>query len=461
MKKLLYIGLILSFIACQPTKTIDYSTIAGKIENSDFKTFELTSLDYEFSQTITLNEDNSFNDTIKNLNKGYYRITLGKKNYKIYLEPSYSLNLNYDASNNENALKFDGKGAAENTFLNSQIAFIKSLKKYSNYKFVGKLDEADFLTKMDSVKKAKRDFLNASNNLGDHFKNLEEKNITYGWANQLTNYESMKRYVSKDESFKVSDDFHNYKKSLSQEDDNLISVSSYVSYFKNYILILTQEATAKDSLKDYSQVYLNFIADSISNQTLKNNLLYNDAKYSITYVDDFEGYYKIYNKSSTNKVNNSKIETIYNALKKVAKGNVSPLFVDYENYAGGTTSLIDLRGKFVYIDVWATWCGPCIAEIPSLKKIEKAYHKKNIAFVSLSVDTDKAHDAWRKMIKDEKLGGIQLFSDKNWNSKFVTDYMIKGIPRFILIDPKGNIVSANAPRPSSPKLIKLFEEYNL
>ncbi len=111
--------------------------------------------------------------------------------------------------------------------------------------------------------------------------------------------------------------------------------------------------------------------------------------------------------------------------------------------------------------MWATWCGPCKREIPFLKKIEKAYHGKNIAFVSVSVDTKKDHGAWQKMIKDKKLGGIQLFSDNNWKSKFVTDYMIKGIPRFILIDPKGNIVSANAPRPSSPKLKTLLKEYDL
>ena len=56
------------------------------------------------------------------------------------------------------------------------------------------------------------------------------------------------------------------------------------------------------------------------------------------------------------------------------------------NQNGETISLSDLKGKYVYIDVWATWCGPCIAEIPSLKKVEKLYHNKNIEFVSISID---------------------------------------------------------------------------
>ncbi len=158
------------------------------------------------------------------------------------------------------------------------------------------------------------------------------------------------------------------------------------------------------------------------------------------------------------------------ALKRdLPKGAVSPTFVDYENYKGGKTSLKDLKGKYVYVDVWATWCGPCKAEIPSLKKVEKKYHGKNIAFVSLSIDDDrshggsweKAHDDWKKFVAEEELGGIQLFAPKGWKSEFVTGYRINGIPRFILIDPKGNIVTPTAPRPSSDELIKLFDEENI
>ena len=155
------------------------------------------------------------------------------------------------------------------------------------------------------------------------------------------------------------------------------------------------------------------------------------------------------------------------ALKKdLPKGNPSPTFEEYENYSGGTTSLSDLKGKYVYIDVWATWCAPCKAEIPHLKQIEKDYHDKNIAFVSISIDDDRSHKGswekanqdWRAMVKDKELGGIQLFAPKGWKSKFVTDYRINGIPRFILIDPNGNIVSPDAPRPSSPKLRSTLDE---
>ena len=144
----------------------------------------------------------------------------------------------------------------------------------------------------------------------------------------------------------------------------------------------------------------------------------------------------------------------YYNQKKVANklDNTASVTFDYENHKGGKTKLEDLRGKYVYIDVWATWCGPCRAEIPFLKKVEEKYEGKNIEFVSISVDVDKDHEKWVNFVKEKELGGMQLFADKNWNSEFMKSYNINSIPRFILIDPKGNIVKSDAERPSSPAL---------
>jgi thiol-disulfide isomerase/thioredoxin len=143
------------------------------------------------------------------------------------------------------------------------------------------------------------------------------------------------------------------------------------------------------------------------------------------------------------------------AAKKM-EGVVSPSF-DYENHKGGKTKLEDLRGKYVYIDVWATWCGPCIAEIPHLKKVEEKYHGKNIEFVSISVDTEKDYEKWKKMVVSKELGGIQLFADKNWTSDFIKAYGINAIPRFILIGPDGKVIKADAARPSSASLTELLD----
>ena len=142
-------------------------------------------------------------------------------------------------------------------------------------------------------------------------------------------------------------------------------------------------------------------------------------------------------------------------LKKL-NGTVSPSF-NFENHKGGFTSLESLKGKYVYVDVWATWCGPCRQEIPFLQKTEEAYHGKNIEFVSISVDVMKDKEKWNKFVTDKNLGGIQLLADKDWKSDFVQGYKINGIPRFILISPEGKIVNADAPRPSSPELVTLLD----
>jgi len=153
---------------------------------------------------------------------------------------------------------------------------------------------------------------------------------------------------------------------------------------------------------------------------------------------------------------------MYSKNKAFAKGSPSPEFKNYMDFKGGEKSLDSFKGKYIYIDVWATWCGPCIQQIPFLSSLEKEYHRKNIAFVSISTDEsrrsggswDAAENKWRKFVKDKQLTGTQLWAGQDYD--FQKAYQINSIPRFILIDPKGNIVNANAPRPSEPRLKQLF-----
>ncbi len=150
----------------------------------------------------------------------------------------------------------------------------------------------------------------------------------------------------------------------------------------------------------------------------------------------------------------------HEVLTQLATGMESPTFT-YPDINGKNVSLKSLKGKYVYIDVWATWCGPCKVQIPYLKDIEKVYEDKNIAFVGLSIDTQENKSKWEAMVQERDLSGLQLLADKDWKSDFIIEYYITGIPRFILIDPDGNIVSADAPRPSDPALIQLFNELKI
>ncbi|HPA31468.1 MAG TPA: TlpA disulfide reductase family protein, partial [Bacteroidia bacterium] len=135
-------------------------------------------------------------------------------------------------------------------------------------------------------------------------------------------------------------------------------------------------------------------------------------------------------------------------LSKLQKGNTSPDF-SLQDIKGKTFSLSDFKGKVVYIDVWATWCGPCKAEMPFMKKIQEDLKGKDVAFIGICA-WDKQEN-WKKYIEENKMQGTQLFAPDR-ALPFLKEYDIKGIPRFILLDKEGKIVEADAARPSDPQL---------
>jgi thiol-disulfide isomerase/thioredoxin len=109
-------------------------------------------------------------------------------------------------------------------------------------------------------------------------------------------------------------------------------------------------------------------------------------------------------------------------------------------------------GKVVLIDVWATWCKPCLDELPALEALEKAFEGKNVTFISLSIDTDKAK--WKQMVESKKMSGLHLFSNRK--GPIAEDYELETVPRYILFDKNGKTVAIDAPRPSDPKLTELI-----
>ncbi|MFT4155846.1 TlpA family protein disulfide reductase [Parafilimonas sp.] len=133
-----------------------------------------------------------------------------------------------------------------------------------------------------------------------------------------------------------------------------------------------------------------------------------------------------------------------NELIRTQVGKPAPLFT-LENNFGETFTLEEFKGKVIYLDLWASWCGPCRAETPSFKILyDKFKDNSQIAFISIAV-----HDGvneWKKAIEKDKPNWLQLI-DKDgfvWKS-----YVANAIPKFILIDKKGNIVDFDAPRPSN------------
>jgi len=145
----------------------------------------------------------------------------------------------------------------------------------------------------------------------------------------------------------------------------------------------------------------------------------------------------------------------------VQVGEPSPGFA-FENVNGETTELKDFLGKYVLIKVWASWCAPCKAQIPFQREIEAAYEGKDIAFVNVAVDKQENIADWRDYVTENKLSGVHVISDKSFDSDFVKAYGIKGIPRFILVDPEGKVVSTKTPFPAEKeKLIAFLDDLEI
>lgn len=136
--------------------------------------------------------------------------------------------------------------------------------------------------------------------------------------------------------------------------------------------------------------------------------------------------------------------------KKTATGKAAPEITLQARDGKNVQLLSVVKGKFTYIDVWATWCGPCCAEIPHLEKlVEKFKDCPDVQFISISTDRNRV--AWEKKLEKDNPQWAQFILTKENDKIFSKDWGITGIPRFIMIDADGNIFDADATRPSDPK----------
>lgn len=127
-----------------------------------------------------------------------------------------------------------------------------------------------------------------------------------------------------------------------------------------------------------------------------------------------------------------------------------------EDINGQQVCLNQFKGKYVLIDIWATWCGPCKGEIPSLQKQEEAFEGENVVFLGISLDSKK--DVWSQFVHDKKLKGTQIFAGKAADA-ISKHYGVKGIPRFILLDKEGKVLESDFLRPSDENFAKVLRSY--
>ena len=152
------------------------------------------------------------------------------------------------------------------------------------------------------------------------------------------------------------------------------------------------------------------------------------------------------------------IAEIIQSTEKTAIGNTASDFT-VTDPMGKLVSLHDYRGKYVLVDFWASWCGPCRAENPNVVNTYRNYHSDKFDILGVSLDNNK--DQWLKAIQKDKLPWKQGSDLQAWNSQVVKEYGIKGIPFNMLLDPNGKIIARNLRGAELQiTLSELFEKQN-
>ncbi|KAF2510160.1 TlpA family protein disulfide reductase [Flavobacterium zhairuonense] len=448
-KTLLLLLIVVLYSFTTPERT---TNVSGKIINTENKTIRIKG--ELFDKEIKLKPDGSFSENLASESDLIYTIETTKNSFQIYLNKDSKLVINADDANFPSTLKFTGKGSVENQYL-AKKQLITSANPYD---VLYALKENEFLKKLQEIKTSVNNLYLKTKFTDAGFKEKEAKSIYYLEQKHLLLHEQAHGFYGHEEGFKVSETYPKFDKTIDLDND-----SDFLFSNDYQEIVLNQfYKNVEGDVYDIFAAGKNAIPKlkALKSQSIKNRLIENST-YNINIENlDYTKMYQEYMSITNDPVLKQILTTKYNEANAVESGKPSPTF-NYENQKGGKTTLENLKGKYIYIDIWATWCGPCVKEIPFLQKVEEQYKGKNIEFVTISIDAMKDHDKWSKFVTEKQLGGIQLLADNEFKSKFMKAYGVEQIPTFIVLDPNGNIVTPRAPKPSDPKLIELLNSLKI
>ncbi len=453
MKKQLLLGLlILGILGCQNNqdnqdKSNQKVILQGQIKNPVSDSAIILNLKNKTIATITLDSAGYFADTL-HIPAAYYQFHIGNQYAWLYLKPGQQLDMSVDYRNFDQTLHFSGKGADINNYLAQKTLLEQQLKPKISYKYYGQLNEKDFIKLTDSIQNSQRQLLKSVKN--KRFKNLETLRNQLAKNRLIASYPMVKQYLTHNETYQTSKDFPVAYQNVNINDtliDKIPNGLDYINSFINYQL--SQNQTETDPYEK-----LKYIDQHINNQDIKNELVYKEAQYNLLYTKKLDNFYQLFQNIEQDSVYKAKIKVKYDNIKSLQPGEPSPDFTAYD-INGKEYHLKDFAGKALYIDLWATWCAPCRAELPYLDQLKKQYKGQPINFVSFDVYDQK--DKWVQMLNQQKMTGWQLINTDR-DLPFLKKYVVDGIPRFILLDKNGHIVDANAPRPSQKRLISLLDK---
>lgn len=440
-------------IACAQKNTV---VISGKITNPADEPTGLRINYFDRNDTITVNADGTFYAEIGLEEEHLVWFGHGRYAVPLYLIPGAQINLTFDAEESEGWIysnaKITGKKSAASAFLYSlDLKLNKPLTEE-----IVKMKVKDFATIMNNLEQSSAEDIR-------NYIAKKSPSVLFTeriWLKQQSElaikyfeYVRHNQYLLSNEK-SVYKSFQEFINAIPANDvENCKEISEYHYFLYQYNEDRINNLMKESGLYKETKAYINELADEIVAldvpQEIKDDI--GRRHFSVFYKrpDSLrEVYVERYYDVVKNQEYINKFKEHVAIIERTKPGSLAPPF-NYSDISGNMISSESLKGKVIYIDVWATWCGPCIGEIPHQKKLEKELHGEDIAFVSISIDKDRV--TWEEMVKDKELGGCQLYAEEEWETEIIKEYGITGIPRFIIVDKEGKIVEANATRPSNPE----------
>ncbi len=429
-----------------------YVRLSGEITNPNSD--KITIRGNGYIKVIDVNTNGTFDDTLV-IKEGNFTFYDTKESTAMYLAPGYRLDISLDGKEFDETLKYSGIGEKPNNFNASYFLFNeKNAIDSETYKKMENQEYFDYELKTHA---SLMKLLNESEIENEKFLESQANKFRFQMLNNLITKLGEDYFAGKTKGI-ITQYLDSEIDKIDFKDSVLFASNNDYRYFLSSYFVAGLTSGDLKTLELYNEELLEMQKKSIVTTLKRGISFYNMEKLDL--------YYQTYVKLAANDKDINRIKGKYERIKTLKKGSPSPSF-NYPDSSGKNISLESLKGKLVYVDVWATWCGPCKAQIPFLKQLEEKYREEDIAFVSLSIDQLKNISKWKNMIVDKELEGIQIIADKAWRSKFVTDYVIEGIPRFILIDKDGNLMDPMAPRPAvykegemqlNEEIQKIFDE---
>ena len=440
-----------AFVLMSCTDMSKTAIVNGIIDNQVNEVVSLTNLSDELSKadTAILNKKGKFQFKIDIDEEGFYMLRHGRERNIIYLAPGYKLKFEVEAEKLAGKLDISGNGKDINLYLMEEKLFLAELKP-QNPMLYG-LDEEMFIQKANDVLKSWQGYITEQENLSPEFKKKELYVALYDWALTRLYYQQAHRYFRENDSFIVSSTYYNFLDTLDINNPEFLELQNYRSFIQMNFSRVAENILKENpeiSERPAGKIWANYEAalSLYPHHQIKSYALFRVLKEQLDYygIDEIDEIYQNFLIETTVEKYKKYVKKSYNKWKSIEAGNQADEF-SYPDINGKEYALNNFKGKYLYIDVWATWCGPCKVEIPYLDTLVNELKGNNIEIISISIDEKKAD--WEEMINADKPDWLQLYAG-SWNTEITNFFLIRSIPRFILLDREGKIIDANAARPS-------------